>query len=208
VALLESHNRKLRELLDSNDKLDSMKATRKDSTWGVVFECIRTHAGSVHTAIKKSWNCDCTKPHVAGLRLQKRLSGEDSDFSMVFNIAEEAQKLSNHPLEVIISLKKDSQKELKTPQAGSSPSPGEVPAQGEYIGRLRRNFETKSTPLLNVVSRPPLQTSLSASSSPSSKVPLKDVSSNSGPAHCTTDNLNSNRTQSSLTDTISRLVSF
>lgn len=186
-----------------------MKATRKDTMWGTVFECIRSHAGSVHTAVKKSWNCNCTKPHIAGLRLQKRLAGDDPDFSMAFNIPEEVHKPPTHAREVTISIKKDTPKESKTPQTSPppSPSPGEVPSQGNYIGKLRTNF-TQSTPQLNVVSLPALQTSLSASSSPSLQTPLKDVSSNSGSNQCKSGNLNGNGTQPSLTDSISRLVSL
>jgi hypothetical protein len=59
-----------------------------------------------------------------------------------------------------------------------------------------------------VVSLPALQTSLSASSSPSLQTPLKDVSSNSGSNQCKSGNLNGNGTQPSLTDSISRLVSL
>jgi hypothetical protein len=204
VASLEIHNRKLRELLDSNDKLDSMKATRKDTTWGTIFECIRGHAGSVHTAIKKSWNCNCTAPHVAGLRLQKRLTGDDPDFSMAFNIPEEVHKPPLHAREVIISIKKATPKEPKAAHLSPSASPGQVSAQANYIGKLRTNF-TQSTPQLNVVSRPALHTSLSAGSSLSLQTPLKDVSSNAGSNHCSPGNMNGN-TPPSLTDSISRLA--
>jgi hypothetical protein len=207
VALLETHNRKLRELLDSNDKLDSMKATRKDTTWGIIFEYIRGHADSVHTAIKKSWNCNCTKPHVTGLRLQKRSTGDNPDFSMAFNISEEVHKPPIGAREVIISIKKDTPKESKTPQTSPIPSPGATPAQENYIGKLRTNF-TQSAPQLNVVSRPALQTSLSASSSPPLQIPLKDVTSNAGPNHCAPVNMNGNGTPPSLTDSISRLASI
>lgn len=204
VASLETHNRKLQELLNSNDKLDSMKATRKDTTWGTIFECIRDHAGSVHTAIKKSWNCNCTGPHVAGLRLQKRLTGGDPEFSMTFNIPEEVHKPPIHAREVIICIKKDTPEGSKTPRMSPSPPPGEMPAQENYIGKLRTNF-TQSTPQLTVVSRPELHTSLSASSSPSLQTPLKDVSSNAGPHHGPSGNANGNAPPS-LSDSISRFT--
>jgi hypothetical protein len=207
VGLLEIHNRKLRELLDSNDKLDSMKASRKDTTWGTIFECIRGHAGSVHTAIKKSWNCNCTHPHVAGLRLQKRSTGHDPDFSMAFNVPEEIHKPPIRAREVIISIRKDPPNGDKTPQMSPSPSPGEIPPQENYIGKLRTNF-TQSTPQLNVVSRPALHTSLSASPSPPSPTPLKDVTSNAGPNQCTPLDMNGNGTLPSLTDSITRLASI
>jgi hypothetical protein len=127
-------------------------------------------------AIKKSWDCNCTKPHIAGLGLQKRLTGNDSDSSIAFNIPEEVQKPSNHSREIVIAIKKDKSKEsTKTPQK-SSLSPGALLAQGEYLGKLRRNFKIKFTQL-NVMSRSSLRASLSASSSPSLQAPLRDVSS-------------------------------
>lgn len=203
VASLETHNRKLRELLDSNDKLDSMKATRKDTTWGTIFECIRGHAGSVHTAIKKSWNCNCTRPHMAGLRLQKRLTGDEPDFSIAFNVPEEVHKPPTHAREVTISAKKKVPADTKTPQISPAPSPGKGATQENYIGKLRTNF-TQSTPQLNVVSRPPLHTSLSESPSPSLQTPLKDVSLNAGNNQATPVTVNGIEPPQSLTDSISR----
>ncbi len=38
VASLAFQNRKLRELLDSNDNFESIKARRKNTTWGIIFE--------------------------------------------------------------------------------------------------------------------------------------------------------------------------
>jgi hypothetical protein len=113
AAALETHNRRLRELLDSNDKLDRIKASRKDTTWGTIFESIHEHADSVHTAIKKRWNCGYTKPQLAGLRLQKCLSGDDPVFSMAFNIPDELYELPTHAREVIISMKKTCQTNLE-----------------------------------------------------------------------------------------------
>jgi hypothetical protein len=203
VASLESHNRKLRELLDSNDKLDSMKTTRKDTTWGAVFECIRGHAGSLHTAIKKSWNCNCISPHVAGLRLQRRLTGDDSDFNIAFNIPEEVHKLPTNAREIIISIKQNRSKEHKTSQTSPRPILEEVPSQNHYISKLRTNF-TQSTPQLNVISRPGLKTSLSATPPPSLQAPLNDVSANAGLDKFKSGTQDNNGTQLSLTDSISR----
>ena len=206
VVLLETHNRKLRELLDSNDKLDSMKASRKDTTWATIFECIRGHAGSVHTAIKKSWNCSCIKPHVAGLSLQKRSTGDDSDFSMAFNIPEEVHKPPIDAREVIISIKRETAKGAKASLPIPSPSPEDTPAPENYIGKLRNNF-TQSSRQLNVVSRPAPSTSLSAS--PPLQTPLKDVTSNVGLNHCGPINKSSHGPPpSSLSDSMIRLVSI
>src|SRR3954467_1264317 len=88
LAALESQNRKLRELLDSNDKLDSLKSVRKDTAWGAIFECIRKHASSLHTAVSRGWQCDCANPHLAGLRLQQRtVGGWSSSFNLAFGVS-------------------------------------------------------------------------------------------------------------------------
>ncbi|KAE9366234.1 hypothetical protein N431DRAFT_351599 [Stipitochalara longipes BDJ] len=203
VASLENHNRKLRELLDSNDKLDSMKATRKDTTLGTIFECIRGHASSVHTAIKKSWTCNCNRSHATGLRLQKRLTGDEPEFSMAFNIPEEVHKPPTNAREVTISIKKKPPEDSKAFQTSPAPSLGELPAKENYIGKLRTDF-TQSTPQLSVVSRPPLHTSLSELPSPSLQTPLKDVSYNVGHNHSAPGNVSDSGMPQSLTNSISR----
>lgn len=87
LTLLETQNRKLRELLDSSDKLDTLKIKRKDTTWGTIFECIRRHASSLHMALTNGWQCDCASPHSAGLRLQHRTTGGwSSSFNMSFAV--------------------------------------------------------------------------------------------------------------------------
>jgi hypothetical protein len=168
-----------------------MKASQKDTTMGIIFEYIRDHAGSVHTAIKKSWNCNCTKPHITGLRLQKRSTGDNPDFSMAFNIPKEAHKPPISAREFVISIKKGNPKEYKTPQKSPIPSPRAIPAPESYIGKLHTNF-TQSTPQLNAVSRPVPETSLSTSSSPPLEIPSKDVISNTGPNHYAPVNTNGN----------------
>lgn len=54
-----------------------------------MLKSVRGPANSVHRAVKKRWNCGCTKPHLAGLKLLKRLSRNDPVFSMAFNIPDE-----------------------------------------------------------------------------------------------------------------------
>ena len=105
LASLETHNRKLRELLESSDKLDKVKVGRKDTNWGSIFECIRQHATNLRTAIKSGWNCDCKVPHPASLRLQKHTTpGSTSTFQVSFAIPKGPRKPPDLRREVAISV--------------------------------------------------------------------------------------------------------
>lgn len=134
-----------------------MKASRKDTTLGTLFEQIRGHAASLHAALKHSWNCGCTKPHVAGLQLQQCESSEapDPDFFMAFNVLEEPSQTAIRRREVIISLRKTI--EIEAPaQTGPTVSHKMNLSNGD-IGTLRHNFEhSKSDPQVQVhkVTRP------------------------------------------------------
>ncbi|KAF7874805.1 hypothetical protein EAF04_001979 [Stromatinia cepivora] len=108
IETLEKHNRKLQELLDSNDKLHSMKSG-KDTAWAKIFECIGNHAQSLHTAIQDGWNCDCHEPHKVALRLQQRTTGDwPSLFNLSFEYPEALKKIAHPPRErreLVISVK-------------------------------------------------------------------------------------------------------
>ncbi|TAQ86665.1 hypothetical protein B7494_g5026 [Chlorociboria aeruginascens] len=166
VALLEMHNRKLRELLDSSDKLESMKAatTRKDTTWANVFDCIRKHAGSLHSAIKNGWQCSCESPHLAALRLQKHSTTDwTSQFNMSFTVPPKIAAPQSRR-EVVIGIK-----EITTPinppdQSIKNP----IPHEEVYLDKLRRDFEPKTTSQTSSLSRPILPPSVSSLSSTSS----------------------------------------
>lgn len=142
LSALETHNRKLRDLMDSNDKLDGMRATRKDTKWASIFQCIRHHASSLHTALKKSWTCECTAPHTTSLRLQRRVTGGwSSQFHLDFS-GPPRESLTRR--EVVISVRE------KTENGGTNLS--NFPDPNEYLSRLRSNFEPKACPQIN--SRP------------------------------------------------------
>jgi hypothetical protein len=47
-----------------------MKDTRKYTAFADIFDGIRQHARSIHTALKRGWNCDCETPHIVALRLE------------------------------------------------------------------------------------------------------------------------------------------
>ncbi|KAF8851604.1 hypothetical protein BDZ45DRAFT_141974 [Acephala macrosclerotiorum] len=154
ISQLEVHNKKLRELLDSKNKLDTMKASRKDTTLGTLFERIRGHAASLHAALKQSWNCGCTKPHVAGLQLQQREFSEepDSEFFLAFNVSKEPSQTAIRRREVIISLRKTI--EMEAPAQTRPSVSHKMNLSNGDIGTLRHNFEhSKSDPLIHKVTR-------------------------------------------------------
>jgi hypothetical protein len=154
IASLEAHNRSLRELLDSDEKLDNMRDPRKDTTWANVFDCIRRHARSLHAALKGGWNCDCETPHTAALRLQQRsMGGWSSKFNVAFDIPKDPKdpkSSTNVRREIAISIKGQNKAEEGTSETKSISSP--IP--DDWVDRLRGNFESKSSPAVSGTSSP------------------------------------------------------
>ncbi|CZR68674.1 uncharacterized protein PAC_18573 [Phialocephala subalpina] len=181
LAALETQNRKLRELLESNEKLESMKATRKDTTWGNIFECIRRHANSLHSALKRNWCCDCTTPHGTNLQLQRRSTGGwTSNFNVAFEMQLDTQTRNAKRREFLIRLKADkAMDELSKDLFRSFVGRPSSDTQHLDLGRLRQNFENKSSPQVNFNPRPNLVTSLS--DTPSTPYYMNNIA---GPTSC------------------------
>jgi hypothetical protein len=137
------------DLLDStNDTLNGMKTLSKDTTWGKIFETIRRHAVSLHSAIKNGWNCDCEVTHLAGLQLQRRQITQTSPrFTMNFALPQSEPNLSNHRRRLLIYAKK--RKEGPARKRLDS-----APVQETYITQLRANFGTESLPEVNATTLP------------------------------------------------------
>ncbi|KAJ8064827.1 hypothetical protein OCU04_007135 [Sclerotinia nivalis] len=130
-----------------------MKSGKKDTAWAKIFECIRRHAQSLHTAIKDGWNCDCRELHKVALRLQQHNTEDWSSlFSLSFEYPEALKKISHPPRErreLVISVKSINAQ-------NNSPSNSFLHPSVADVGRdkLRRNFESKSTPEVNITTRP------------------------------------------------------
>jgi hypothetical protein len=126
-----------------------MKAIRKDVTWANIFESIKRHASSLHSALKKGWACNCKDPHVARLRLQKRTAGGwSSDFNVGFHVRNEAARTVVIWREVMISIrtKDGGETELLETHANLDVR--------QDLTQLRRNFKPKPAPQLNLGVRP------------------------------------------------------
>lgn len=193
VDSLKSHNKALKELLDTTEKLGSMKAKRKDTTWANVFECIRRHASSLHAALRAGWSCQCTS-HIASLRLEPRkIGGWDSNFNVAISSLAGAQNAVRR--EVVISVKREVKTVvLSSVTASKSNRLGESELGGTLRGlpQLRQNFETRSSTQVDVITRPILSTSISnpepspISSYTSFKSMFKNSSTNG--SDCLTEN--------------------
>ncbi len=143
-----------------------MKATRKDTTWANIFECIRRHANSLHTALKSGFTCDCAT-HMTSLRLEQRGTGDwSSKFYVAFTIPKDPKKLVKIRREVVIRVRKDDNYN-KVSGTASNQSQARAPLNDHSLNNLRHNLETRSTTLVNVTSRPilPSSQSMSAASS-------------------------------------------
>ncbi|RDW61414.1 hypothetical protein BP5796_11306 [Coleophoma crateriformis] len=138
LLALETHNRKLRELLDSNDKLESVKATRKDTAWANIFECIKVHAGHLHSAISNSWRCGCTSPHMTALRLQTCTTGEwASQFHISFPDSRESPLYRK---EAVVTINSGQQNMPHDRNQAIHP-----PSIQDHTSRLRKDFGPKSS---------------------------------------------------------------
>lgn len=183
VESLKSHNRTLRELLDSSEKVYSMKAKLKDTTWADIFEAIRKHATSVHAALRSGWSCQCA-PHTASLRLEQRKTGDwESSFNLAFGVPQDTQVIVRR--KVTIKVRKDKTETTETTATRCSAPEGvmrDTPNKTQAgLNALRQNFESKSTSQIDVISRPLLPTSASTPdpiSSYSIRSMLKNTSSN------------------------------
>ncbi|KAK6611038.1 hypothetical protein H4I96_02636 [Botrytis cinerea] len=171
IETLEKHNRKLRELLDSTDRLDSMKSAKRDTALANIFGCIRRHAQSLHTALKDGWNCDCQEPHKVSLRLQQRTTGEWSSlFNLLFEYPKDVKGVAHAPhewRELVVSAKPANTQINSHVDHFLHPS-------AALVGRekLRQNFEPKSTPEVNITTNPiliPISPSSSTVSQSSSR---------------------------------------
>ncbi|KAK0129528.1 hypothetical protein ONS96_000093 [Cadophora gregata f. sp. sojae] len=78
LTSLGTHCCKLRELLEPNEWLQNTRVTRSNEPWGSVFESIRQHASSLHSALQSYWTCDCPTPHIVDLQLKRRTIGGSS----------------------------------------------------------------------------------------------------------------------------------
>ncbi|CZR67556.1 uncharacterized protein PAC_17455 [Phialocephala subalpina] len=68
LAALEKHNRKLRELLDSNEKFEPLKTTR-NLTVANNFMSTRLHGRNVYDVLTRGWRCACLHGHAVTIEL-------------------------------------------------------------------------------------------------------------------------------------------
>lgn len=197
MAALETTNRKLRDLLETHEKRATARSTRKDVKWANIFECIRRHASSVHTALRKGWNCSCESSHNTALRLEQRNEGGwNSEFKVAFSISEDPIKHMAIRREVLIRTKNET---IKSEMLQKAPV---VSGQQQKLDQLRGNFESKSKTQVNVLPRPPLQSSLSDFSSHGAS--LRSIFSKKSSISSSTVITNSNGTEILIPDAKTR----
>jgi hypothetical protein len=166
IEELERLNKKLAVLLESKDKLDGLRATRKNTSWANIFAGIRCHANTLFEVLRKGWNCECQAEHSTALRLQKRQTGGwSSTFHLYFSVPSPTPISRKMRKEIIVRVKK--QAEEPNELLNSSP----VAVKDEYLTKLRRDFETQVT----ITPRPDLTSSVSSSSSTPARSRFRDL---------------------------------
>jgi hypothetical protein len=166
IEELERLNKKLAVLLESKDKLDGLRATRKNTSWANIFAGIRCHANTLFEVLRKGWNCECQAEHSTALRLQKRQTGGwSSTFHLYFSVPSPTPISQKMRKEIIIRVKKQAEE----PNELLNSSLAAV--KDEYLTKLRRDFETQVT----ITPRPDLASSISSSSSTSKRSSFRDL---------------------------------
>ncbi|KAF2435525.1 hypothetical protein EJ08DRAFT_341613 [Tothia fuscella] len=83
-------NSRMKELLDVNDEINSLKASRIASrglglTTGLSKVWI--HASNIFKVLSRAWRCDCSSLHRANLMLEHRTTNTDLQFHVLFQFA-------------------------------------------------------------------------------------------------------------------------
>ncbi|KAK0102753.1 hypothetical protein ONS95_006351 [Cadophora gregata] len=179
VEALKSHNETLRHLLDSTEKLSGLKAKgKKDTTWANVFEAIRRHASSIHTALRAGWSCQCA-PHTASLRLEQRKTGGwDSTFNLAFSVPQDPQTIVRREVKIQTRKLKSVGMGLSECQIPNGVARDTSDKTQAGLDAIRQNFEQRSTPIKNL-SRPPSSFSAATLSAKSPRSSLKSMFRNS-----------------------------
>jgi hypothetical protein len=174
VASLEKSNRKFRELLDLLDRefidtrITKGQTESHDIAWSKLFQSIRRHASSLHSALKNGWKCNCMVPHVGALELQERNGGESSAcFTMTF-IPSRSTKTSASVRRVVIAVQN-----VQESQIPEKTGPQSTLVQNWYLDKLIQNIEFEPLQETNKLSN------LSSNSLPSSSISSKYVFSKS-----------------------------
>jgi len=70
-SILESENKRLQRLLASNAQVTFVRASASSSksAWARLFRIVRDQSLSLHSALQKSWTCNCQAPHRSRLQL-------------------------------------------------------------------------------------------------------------------------------------------
>lgn len=146
LASLEIHNRKLRELVDSSEKLDIIRTAKKEANtiWAGIFECIRRHASSIHIALRGAWTCECAS-HMASLRLEQRKTGGwASTFDLAFSVSQDTNRAVNLRRELVVKTRNKNETEkamlMKSDHAHYL---------HKDLDNLRPNFENKLAPTVH-----------------------------------------------------------
>lgn len=95
---LAQYNTKLRQLLDSSDRLAKLRRYPKQKKLGVGSTLLRFwhYAKSLHTLLHQALRCDCKSLHYASLFLQHHISS-DVEFKIQFKFSQSAERLRPAP---------------------------------------------------------------------------------------------------------------
>ena len=141
----ECHNRKLRHLLDSNEKLiDLMEGTPDDDLLGFI-ESAKNFSSNVYDALSLAWNCQCRDPHAAAFLLRghadlSRPAMSQISFTLPRNGSYQQPQTNR---DVIIAPHKPQKTLLPT----SSERRDTKIETTDYLSTLRKNFAQPSAPI-------------------------------------------------------------
>ncbi|KAF7927495.1 uncharacterized protein EAE98_005877 [Botrytis deweyae] len=147
---LEKCNRKLQEILDSVEKLETIGSRKDDLAEAIFFSRIKKHSQSLHKAINDRWSCECISAHEVSIQLQSRTS---VDSPIIFNLSfeyPEILKTALYPSDEQLSRTFSKCRKVETTRKARSIIDSILPASPQQLSvaenvrqKLHRNIESK-----------------------------------------------------------------
>ncbi|KAF7941127.1 hypothetical protein EAE99_000764 [Botrytis elliptica] len=141
---LEKCNRKLQEILDSVEKLETIGSRKDDLAEAIFFSRIKKHSQSLHKAINDRWSCECISAHEVSIQLQSRTS---VDSSIIFNLSfeyPEILKTALYPSDKQLSRTSSKCRKVETTRKARSILDSILPASPQQLS-VAENSKPNST---------------------------------------------------------------
>lgn len=120
IKTLASYNDELGKLIGLSDELAPSRSIRRRTPFTEYIRRVQDHACSLHRTLKAGWRCPCQSPHIAILRLEKRLADDvSSNIHFRVRFGSDALSIPWHATEIRV-LELDPQSTLSVSSSSSA----------------------------------------------------------------------------------------